>query len=153
MYSKVARGEGALTIWNMPDTVMLKETKNYPFDFVIPESGTPVLTEGIALVKGGQHPQGGKGILRVCQLQTGDEASRQNLLPHSHPKRYTRFARLDRKNPHQSMDLDWRLLQEKENEWMDHWDQKIKNKAKQKRGIRSSGIGGGWGVVYCHSEY
>src|SRR5690606_42033451 len=57
MYSKVAKGEGLLTVWNMPDTVMLKETKGYPFDFVIPKSGTPVLTEGIALVKGSKHPK------------------------------------------------------------------------------------------------
>ncbi|EGK11085.1 iron ABC superfamily ATP binding cassette transporter substrate-binding protein [Desmospora sp. 8437] len=132
MYSKVARGEGALTIWNMPDTVMLKETKNYPFDFVIPESGTPVLTEGIALVKGGKHPEAAKAFYEFVNSE--------QAMKHLAETYYRIPTREDIQGLPawiadtriQSMDLDWKLLQEKENEWMDHWDQKIKNGAKQK---------------------
>lgn len=132
MYSKVARGEGALTIWNMPDTVMLKETKNYPFDFVIPESGTPVLTEGIALVKGGKHPKAAKAFYEFVNSKQAMKHLAKT------------YYRIPTRNDIQGlpawiaetrikpMDLDWGILQEKEDEWMDHWDQKIKNKAKQK---------------------
>ncbi|PTX64621.1 iron(III) transport system substrate-binding protein [Melghirimyces profundicolus] len=132
MYSKVARGEGSLSVWNMPDTVMLKETKNYPFDFVIPESGTPVLTEGMALVKGGKHPEAAKAFYEFVNSK---QAAKQLA-----EKYYRIPTRTDVKGlpawieetEIKPMDLDWKVLQEKENEWMEYWDQKIKNKAKQK---------------------
>ncbi|SEM99095.1 extracellular solute-binding protein [Lihuaxuella thermophila] len=131
MYNKIARGEGAITVWNMPDAVMLKEKKNYPFDFVIPKSGTPVLTEGIALVKGAKHP---KAAQAFYEFVNSEEAVL--FLAENH---YRIPTRTDVKNLPKwitdttitPMEIDWKVMQEKEKEWMDYWDQNIKNKQKQ----------------------
>ena len=45
---------GDLSLWNMPDMALQKDN-GYPFGYVIPESGTPILTEGMAIVNGAPH--------------------------------------------------------------------------------------------------
>ncbi len=55
LYLKLARGEGVVSLWNMPDTYLQAERYGYPFSFVVPASGTPLLAEGIALVRGGPN--------------------------------------------------------------------------------------------------
>jgi len=131
MYSKVARGEGSLTVWNMPDTVMLKEMKNYPFDFVIPESGTPVLTEGIALVKGSKHPKAAKAFYEF--VNSKQAAKRLAETYYRIPTRRDIKGLPDwiEETEIKTMKLDWKQLRKKEKEWMKHWDQRIKNEAKQ----------------------
>lgn len=54
LMQKIGRGEGWLSIWNMPD-VVLHQRKNLPLSFLFPKSGTPIVTDGIAIVKGTQH--------------------------------------------------------------------------------------------------
>ncbi|MBA4494562.1 extracellular solute-binding protein [Paenactinomyces guangxiensis] len=131
MYNKIARGEGSITVWNMPDAVMLKEKKNYPFDFVIPRSGTPVLTEGIALVKGAKHSEAAKEFYEFVNSE--------KAALHLAKNHYRIPTRADLKNlpawitetKITPMEIDWKVMQEKEKEWMEYWDQNIKNKQKQ----------------------
>ncbi|WP_240339651.1 extracellular solute-binding protein [Halobacillus ihumii] len=132
MYNQVAKGVGSLSVWNMPDTVMLAKEKGYPFDYVIPESGTPVLTEGIALVKDAPHPKAAKAFYEFVNTK---EAAK--LLAEKYYRIPTRedienlpdwITETDIK----PMDIDWTLFQEKSQEWMEHWDTKIKNTEKDK---------------------
>lgn len=134
MYSKVARGEGLITVWNMPDTVMLKETKGYPFDFVIPESGTPVLTEGIALVKGSKHPKAAQAFYEFVNTPEA-----MKLLAEKYYRIPTRTDVTDlpdwiTETEIKTMDIDWKLFEEKSDEWMKYWDENIKNRAKESGG-------------------
>ncbi len=134
MYSKVAKGEGLLTVWNMPDTVMLKETKGYPFDFVIPESGTPVLTEGIALVKGSKHPKAAQAFYEFVNT-----AEAMKLLAEKYYRIPTRTDVTDlpdwiAETEIKTMEIDWKLFEAKSDEWMKYWDENIKNRAKETTG-------------------
>ncbi len=52
LMQKLARREGTITLWDMPDVRLFKEQKNLPVDYVVPASGTPVIVDGIAIVKG-----------------------------------------------------------------------------------------------------
>ncbi|KXG44578.1 extracellular solute-binding protein [Tepidibacillus decaturensis] len=131
MYNKVAKGEGIVSLWDMPDVVMLKEQKNYPFDFIIPESGTPVLTEGIAIIKGAKHPEAAKAFY---EFVNSPEATK--ILAEQHFRIPTRNDITDlpdwiKNTTIKPMDIDWKVFQEKSNEWMQYWDENIKNKAKQ----------------------
>ncbi|MBX7222950.1 MAG: extracellular solute-binding protein [Blastocatellia bacterium] len=54
LMQKIGRGEGLLSVWNMPD-VVLHQRKNLPLGFVFPRSGTPIVTDGIAVVKGSRN--------------------------------------------------------------------------------------------------
>jgi iron(III) transport system substrate-binding protein len=128
MYSKIARGEGSLTVWDMPDVVMLKETKHYPFDYVIPESGTPVLTDGIALVKGGKHPKAAK---EFYEFVNSKEAAK--ILAEKYYRIPTRNDIDDlpawiAETKIKPMELNWDLLRKKEKEWMEYWDENIKSR-------------------------
>jgi iron(III) transport system substrate-binding protein len=131
MYNKIAKGEGVLTVWNMPDTVMLKEQKNYPFDFVIPESGTPVLTEGIAIVKGAPHPKAAEAFYEFVNTP---EAAK--ILAEQHYRIPTRNDIQDlpqwiKETEINEMDIDWKVFEEKSDEWMKYWDENIKNADKE----------------------
>nr|MDP9178854.1 extracellular solute-binding protein [Gemmatimonadota bacterium] len=57
LYQKLGRQEGIITLWDMPDIATLKQRTGIPVDYVIPSSGTPVLVDGIAIVKGTRHPK------------------------------------------------------------------------------------------------
>ncbi|MFD2922332.1 extracellular solute-binding protein [Halobacillus naozhouensis] len=132
MYNQVAKGVGSLSVWNMPDTVMLAKEKGYPFDYVIPESGTPVLTEGIALVKDAPHPKAAKAFYEFVNTK---EAAK--LLAEKYYRIPTREDIEDlpgwiTETDIKPMDIDWGLFQEKSQEWMEHWDTKIKNTEKDK---------------------
>ncbi|WP_234400649.1 extracellular solute-binding protein [Virgibacillus senegalensis] len=132
MYNQVAKGVGSLSVWNMPDTVMLAEEKGYPFDYVIPESGTPVLTEGIAIVKDAPHPKAAEAFYEFVNTK---EAAK--LLAEKYYRIPTREDVEDLPdwiteteiNP---MEIDWSTFQEKSPEWMDYWDNNIKNSEKDK---------------------
>ncbi|MFC0187098.1 extracellular solute-binding protein [Fictibacillus aquaticus] len=131
MYNKVAKGEGKLSVWAMPDVVMLKETKNYPFDFIVPESGTPVLTEGIAIVKNAKHPEAAKAFYEFVNSQESNKT-----LAEEHYRIPTRNDIKDlpawiAETKIEAMDIDWKVFEEKSNEWMEHWDNNIKNKKKE----------------------
>ena len=52
LYQKLGRQEGIITLWDMPDIATLQQRTGIPVGYVIPSSGTPVLVDGIAIVKG-----------------------------------------------------------------------------------------------------
>ena len=51
LYQKLSRQEGIITLWDMPDIATLQQRTGIPVGYVIPSSGTPVLVDGIAIVK------------------------------------------------------------------------------------------------------
>ncbi|MDR4928150.1 MULTISPECIES: extracellular solute-binding protein [Peribacillus] len=131
MYNKVAKGEGSLSVWAMPDVVMLKENKNYPFEFVIPESGTPVLTEGIAIVEGAKHPKAAEAFY---EFVNSPEAA--NTLAEEFYRIPTRNDVKDlpewiTETEIKAMDIDWNAFEEKGDEWMKYWDENIKSGDKE----------------------
>jgi iron(III) transport system substrate-binding protein len=128
MYSKIARGEGSLTVWDMPDVVMLKETKHYPFDYVIPESGTPVLTDGIALVKGGKHPQAAKEFYEFVNSKEAVKILAEKYYRIPTRNDIDNLPAWVTETKIKPMELDWDLIQKNEKEWMKYWDENIKSK-------------------------
>jgi len=54
MYEKLVRGEGLVTIWDLPDT-LLERQRGSPLQYVFPKSGTPVIDDAIGLVAGSRH--------------------------------------------------------------------------------------------------
>ena len=52
LYQKLARQEGLVTLWTMPDIELLKATTDYPIDYVFPTSGTPLVVDAVAVVEG-----------------------------------------------------------------------------------------------------
>ena len=129
---KLARQEGWVTVWNMPDIELQQSHYNYPLAYVIPKSGTPVVTEGIALVAKAKHAETAKKFYEFV-------TSIPNLILAAH-KFYRIPCRKDipvanlpewiNKTPIQTMTVDWSTLEEKSNEWMKYWDTHIRHKGR-----------------------
>ena len=130
---KLARREGLVTLWNMPDIELQRAQYNYPLAYVIPPSGTPVVTEGIALLSGARNAATAKEFYEYV-------TSRESLTLAA--RKYYRIpCRKDidsralpdwmTRNPVPTMALDWKVLEEKSNEWMRYWDTNIRNSSRK----------------------
>jgi iron(III) transport system substrate-binding protein len=130
---KLARREGLITLWNMPDIELQRTQYNYPLAYVIPKSGTPVVTDGIAILAGSKNAQAAKEFYEFV-------TARENLVLAA--RQYYRIpCRKDigpgelpqwvNRNPVRAMAVDWKLLEEKSNEWMSYWDTSIRNSSKK----------------------
>jgi len=133
MQQKLARGEGLLTIWNMPDMVFQATAKNYPFGYVIPKSGTPIVTEGIAIVANCKHFESAKLYYEFVNTQENliilakehyRIPTRNDIPKELLPKWITDASIVP-------MDIDWEVFSKESDEWMKYWEQNIKNKGKQ----------------------
>ena len=130
MYLRLAREEADLTLWNMPDIVLQADDNGYPFGYLIPSSGTPVLADGIALVKGAPHPEIAK---QFYEFVTSDSALvrqaheyyripvRQDIPADQLPNWITRVQITP-------MDIDWERLESEGANWMKYWDENIKGR-------------------------
>ena len=128
MLQKLGREEAALTLWNMPDIELQKTRYNFPLDYIIPESGTPVLTDAIAIVAGTEHQAEAEAYY---EFVTSEESlalaaelfyripSRNDIPPEILPEW---IQNLDITK----MELDWSLVEQHSQEWMEFWDSYIR---------------------------
>jgi len=133
MYLKLAREEASVSIWDMPDVVLQTKMNGYPFGYVFPHSGTVLLTDGIAVVRGAKHPELAKEFYEFV-------TSEESLLLQAE-KFYRIPARADiprEKLPEwisstsfSPMHVDWNLIAQHESEWMKKWDEDIKGRGAQ----------------------
>ena len=108
---------------------LFKELKNVPVNYVVPASGTPVITDGIALVRDGPNPEEAK---RFYEFVTTPES-----LVFAAQKYFRIPVRtdLDRSQlpawmnePFTRMPLDWELLRKNGSDWLRYWDTEIRGK-------------------------
>jgi iron(III) transport system substrate-binding protein len=134
LFQKMARGEADITLWNMPDMELQREVYHYPFDYVFPTSGTPFLTEGIALVRGAKNPETAKlyyefvtspESLELAARKFFRIPARDDIPPERLPERIGR-ARATVK----PMPLDWKVLEDETPGWMKRWENEIKGSGK-----------------------
>ena len=129
LMQKLARREGLITLWDMPDVRLFKEQKNLPVGYNVPASGTPVIIDGIALVRGGSNADEAK---RFYEFVTTPES-----LKYAAEKYYRIPVRsdLDRSQlpawmnePFTSLPMDWELLRKNGSDWLRYWDTEIRGK-------------------------
>jgi iron(III) transport system substrate-binding protein len=132
LYLRVARQEAPLTVWDLPDVQLQIETNHYPFGYVIPSSGTPLVTDCIAIVKGSRHPEQARAFYEFV-------TSKQSMI-----RQATRFYRIPTRKdiPASSlpqwisglrlrpMEVDWTDLARHEKGWMQVWDEQVKGSGK-----------------------
>ncbi|USK44030.1 extracellular solute-binding protein [Cytobacillus oceanisediminis] len=131
MYNKVAKGEGKLSVWAMPDVVMLKENKNYPFEFIIPERGTPVLTEGIAVVNDAPHPKAAEAFYEFVNTPEAAKILAEEFYRIPTRDDVEGLPEWITETEIKSMDIDWKVFQENSDSWMKYWDENIKSGEKE----------------------
>lgn len=130
LYQKLARQEGLVTLWDMPDILTVR-AKGFPIDYVVPASGTPVLVDPIAVVRGAPHPELAHEFVEdvgsvAAQLMAARRfyriPARTDLPEDSLPDWLRRVEREMKPMP-----IDWGLLEARGNEWMGYWDAHIRS--------------------------
>lgn len=132
LMQKLVRREGVISLWNLPDVWIYKEQKGFPIGYVFPTSGTPVITDGIAIVRGGPNEEEAK---RFYEFVTTPESLTLAA------RKYYRIplrTDLDRSQlpawmnePVNEMPLDWDLLRKHSGEWLRYWDTDIRGRSKK----------------------
>jgi len=126
LYDHMKKQEELVSVWLQPDIVMQRERNGYPFDYHLPPD-TPVLAEGIAIIKNAPHPEWAK---KFYDFVTMPEAlahqanayakwpARKDLDPATLPDWMTR-ERV------QAMKLDPALLAANTKAWCDRWEKEV----------------------------
>lgn len=129
LMQKLARQEGWISLWDLPDVRLYQEQKKLPVGYNFPASGTPVVIDCIAIVRGAPHEEEAR---RFYEFVSASES-----LIHSAKNFYRLPVRTDidrsrlpewMNSPFQRMPLDWELLRRHGNEWMRYWDTEIRGR-------------------------
>ncbi|MEO8575214.1 MAG: extracellular solute-binding protein [Gemmatimonadales bacterium] len=136
LYQKIGRQEGVITLWDMPDIATLQQRLKIPVDYIIPSSGTPLLVDGIGIVKGAKHPKEAKLYYEfVTTPEALIESAKQFLripartdIPQTDLPKWIQEANAKIK----PMAVDRKVMAEHLNEWMKYWDANIRNTERRK---------------------
>ena len=132
LYLKLTRQEGLLSLWNLQDILLKKHTTDYPFDYIYPKSGAPILVDGVGIIKNAKNEENAKLFVEFLF-----EQEMMTELSHNYYQIPTRTDIDLAKMPDwyqdlelKTMDIDWNVMSEREAEWMEYWDTNIKGKGK-----------------------
>lgn len=132
LYQKLARQEGVITLWAMPDIEMIRARYDYPVEYVLPSSGTPLLVDGVAVVRGARNAARAREFVAwvgdaPAQLAAAREFHRlpatDNVPVDSLPPRLRAARERLVAEP-----LDWARLQRDGAAWMRHWDEHVRGR-------------------------
>jgi len=134
---KIARQEGLVTMWDLPD-ILLNRRDGLPLGYVFPKSGTPVIEDAVAVVRGARHRDVARAFVEYvgsleAQLLAAREAYRLPARLDVPADSLPAWAR-DVRRSMAVADVDWDLLAERGAEWMRYWDEHVRGKGERGRG-------------------
>jgi iron(III) transport system substrate-binding protein len=127
--AKLARGEGLVTLWDLPD-ILIGRSKGLPFGYAFPRSGTVVIDDAIALVRGSRHPAAARAFIDFvggveAQLLAAERVYR---LPARHDLPADRVPAWVAEVEAGMLvaPMDWPMLAERGAAWMSYWDRHVR---------------------------
>ncbi len=135
LYQKLARQEGLVTMWNMPDILTLRATTGLPIAYRLPESGTPVVVDAVAVVGGSERREAAEAFVEFVGSEEAilDAAELFFRVPARQDiptERLPEWAREELPRL-RIMEADRELLRERTSEWMRHWDDRIRRRGER----------------------
>lgn len=131
MMQAVGRQEAAITYAPLNSIIDNKVNNNIPLEVVNSTSGSPIITDGIALINNAPHPNAAKAFIDFA-----GSAEIQALLANEFNRMPTNEEAFAISPEWMSeieitaMDVDWADLALKQSEWMQKWDTEIKDSNK-----------------------
>lgn len=127
--AKLTRGEGVITLWDLPD-ILISRSKGMPFGYVFPRSGTVVIDDAIGLVRGARHPAAARRFIDFvgsagAQLLAARAVYRlpaRDDLPSDSVPAWVRGVEREMVVAH----IDWALLTREGPAWMSYWDRHVR---------------------------
>lgn len=125
-FQAIGRKEGAISFSVLNSIVDNKEKNNLPLTVVDSESGSPVITDAVAVINGAKHPNAAKAFVDFVgspEIQS-DLANKFNRLP-THPQAIENGKEWMSEMEYKVMDVDWSVISEKQSEWIQKWASEI----------------------------
>lgn len=131
LVSRLARGEGLVTLWDLPD-ILVARAQGLPFGWCFPSSGTVVIDDPVALVRGSRHREAAAlWIEFVASPEALAATARENFrspartdLPGNLFPDWV--SRVDREMT--VADVDWELHAREGARWMAAWDREVRGR-------------------------
>ncbi len=128
---KIVRQEGLVTVWDLPD-ILLNRRDGLQLGYVFPKSGTPVIEDAIAVVRGARHGAAARAFIEwvgstEAQLLAAREVYRLPArldIPADSLPDWVRDVRR-RMRP---AEVDWDLLAARGADWMRYWDEHVRGR-------------------------
>jgi iron(III) transport system substrate-binding protein len=132
--AKLARQEGLVTLWDLPD-ILISRSKGMPFDYVFPRSGTVVIDDAIALVRGSRHEDAAKAFIDFVGSVDGQLLAARHVfrLPARRdlPKDSVPAWVVEVERAMVAADVDWDLLAREGSAWMSYWDRHVRGSGRR----------------------
>ncbi len=131
LVEKVARREGLVTVWDLPD-VLLEMGRSKDLAYVFPTSGTPIIDDAAGLVRGAKHPREARALIEwlgspEAQLLSARNAFRLPARTDLPAGELPEWAR-DVEKKMIPAKMDWDLLDREGQGWMARWDREVRGK-------------------------
>jgi iron(III) transport system substrate-binding protein len=129
LHAMLERQEGLVSMWDLPDMLLL-ERDGHRLGYLFPTSGTPVIDDAIAVVRGAQHPVLAREFVRwvrtpEMEIVAAREAfrlpARTDLPADSLPAWVRTVEREMRTEP-----INWDTVEAQGAKWMDYWDRNVR---------------------------
>jgi iron(III) transport system substrate-binding protein len=131
LFEKLLRREGAVTIWELSD-ILLQQKRGVPLQYGLASSGTPVINDAVALVRGAPHADAARGFIEwigseEAQLLACERAFKIPARSDLPVERLAPWARevLAKLVP---APMDSSLVEREVAGWMDAWDQNVRGR-------------------------
>lgn len=136
LYQKLGRQEGIVTLWDMPDIATLQQRTRIPVDYVIPASGTPLLVDAIAIVRGTDQPEVARQYYEFVTsepvlLESAKRFLRIPARTDLHVDSLPAWIR-DANARIKPMPMDREILARDLDRWMKYWDANIRNQSRRR---------------------
>jgi iron(III) transport system substrate-binding protein len=134
MFQAVGRKEAAVSFMVLNSIIDNKIKNKMPLAVIDAESGSPVITDGIALIHGAKHPNAAKAFIEFAGSAKVQAllAQKFNRLP-THPDALADSPEWMADTSFKIMDVDWQALATKQSAWMQKWDAEVKSMSKDQK--------------------
>ena len=131
LHQKLIRQEGVLTLWDLPD-ILTEQRKGNPLDFVLPTSGTPVIEDAIAIVRGTDQLDLAREFVEwVGSLEAQIMVTQREFrlpvridVPFDSLPEWAQKVRTEMV----AEPMDWGLLSRHGAAWMKYWDRNVRGR-------------------------
>ena len=134
MFQAVGRKEAAVSFMVLNAIIDNKIKNKMPLAVIDAASGSPVITDGIALIHGAKHPNAAKAFIEFAGSAKVQAllAQKFNRLP-THPDALADSPEWMAQTRFKVMDVDWQGLAAKQSAWMQRWDSEVKSMSKDQK--------------------
>lgn len=130
-FQAIGRKEAGVSFATLSSVIDNRKNNDMPLEIVNAESGSPIITDCVALIKGAKHPNAAKAFIDFAggeKIQTM-YANEFNRMP-THPDAIKNAPEWMGAIELNVMDVDWGALSQTQSEWMQKWDTEIKSTQK-----------------------